>query len=161
MNNSSGSACVLFVYLCLCQDKLIFSLVNLKPKLPRTDVDGSVSPTHCPRGSQDRDHCSGSCLFTHMKHRLGLHRAQKWLIPKSGWRGGHSVLLFSMFFFTNACTYTRNKQSLVIAASQAQRENLLVSHTCQRQMLRINQRDAQSGKKLCTVVTLLTHYTVN
>lgn len=48
----------------------------------------------------------------------------------------------------------------MIATSQAQREDLVVPHTCQRQMLRINQREAQSEEKLHTAITPLTHYTV-
>lgn len=48
-----------------------------------------------------------------------------------------------------------------IATSQALREDLVVPHTCQRQMLRINQREAQTEEKLHTAVTPLTHYTVH
>lgn len=37
-----------------------------------------------------------------------------------------------------------------MATSQAQREDLVVPHTCQKQMLRINQRGAQNEEKLHT-----------
>lgn len=51
--------------LCLCHDEWIPGVVRLKPKLPGPVVDSCVSPTHCPRGSQDQDHCSGSvCSHT-------------------------------------------------------------------------------------------------
>lgn len=53
------------VYLCICHDEWIPCVVSLKPKLPGPVVDSCVSPTHCPRGSQDQDHCSGSvCSHT-------------------------------------------------------------------------------------------------
>ena len=68
-NNSSGSTwmhiCVFFVSICVWHDHWIPCVVRLKPKLPGPVVDSHVSPTHCPRGSQDPDHCSGSvCSHT-------------------------------------------------------------------------------------------------
>lgn len=41
----------------------------------------------------------------------------------------------------------RSTLHAMIATSQAQSEDAVVTHTCQRQMLRINQREAQNEKK--------------
>ena len=61
--------------------------------------------------------------------------------------------------FAEMCSRTHTLSEM-IATSQAPREDLVVPHTCQRQMLRINQREAQSEEKLHSAVTPLTHYTV-
>lgn len=79
--------CLVCESLCLCHDEWIPCVVRLKPKLHGPVVDSCVSPTHCPRGSQSGPRpLLRVCLFTHMKHGLGLHRAQIWLIPRRGWR---------------------------------------------------------------------------
>lgn len=54
-----------------------------------------------------------------------------------------------LLFFTNAHTHTHSVPA-TMATSQAQREDLVVPHTCQKQMLRINQRGAENEEKLHT-----------
>lgn len=77
--------------------------------------------------------------------------------PKErGWRKALSVVL-------HKCKHTHTHKHTVpamMATSQAQREDLVVPHTCQKQMLRINQREAQTEEKLHMAITPLTHYTV-
>lgn len=96
-----------WVYACFCICAYVMTSRFLKPKLPGPVADNHVYPTHCPRGSQDEDHCSGSvCSHTHMKHGLGLHRAQIWLIPKKG--GGRPSLLFCTNVHTQTHTARNN-----------------------------------------------------
>lgn len=141
--------CVWCVYLRLCHDEQIPCVVRLKPKLPGPVVDSRVSPTHCPKGSQDQDHCSGSvCSHT---WNTGLDYTGLKYDSSQGGGGGRPFRLFC----TNADTHTHIKRHtlpVIIATSQAQREDLVVPHTCQRQMLRINQKEAPSEEKLHTAV---------
>lgn len=63
--------------------------------------------------------------------------------------------------FAQMCTHSKHTLPAMMATSQTHREDLVVPHTCQKQMLRINQRGAQNEKKLHTAVTPLTHDTVH
>lgn len=94
--------CLVCVYLCPCHDEQIPCVERLKPKLPGPVVDSRVSPTHCPRGSQDQDHCSGSvCSHTWNK---GLDYTGLKYDSSQGGGGGRPSLLFC----SNAHTHTRN-----------------------------------------------------
>lgn len=108
----------------------------------RPVVDSSsVSPTHCPLEGDRRMGSKG------LKRILGL---QIWLNVKKEEekRGGKQW---------GRCT--EGPFFEIIATSQAGGEKTLAfAHTCQRQMLRINQRRVEEKEQLRSAVPLLTHY---
>lgn len=92
---------------CICHDEWIPHAVRLKPKLSGHVVDSHVSPTHCPKGSQDQDHCSGSVCSHTWNMGLDYTGAQIWLIPRRG-GGGRPPLLFCTNVHTLKTHTSRN-----------------------------------------------------
>lgn len=64
---------------------------------------------------------------------------------KSEWKNDPPVLLHN--FCTHRHTHMHTLTAMM-ATSQAQRADLVVPYTCQKQMLRINQREAQAEERL-------------
>lgn len=88
-------ACTWCEYLCVFSRR-VDSLcgVRLKPKLPGPVVDSHVSPTHCPRGSKDQDHCSGSVC----SHTWNTGLDYTGLKYDSSQRGGGTGRPFLLFY---------------------------------------------------------------
>lgn len=95
-------ACVWCVSICA----YVMTSRLLKPKLPDPVADSCVSPTHCPRGSQDQDHCSGSvCSHT---WNTGLdYTGLKYDSSQEG-GGGRPSLLFCTNVHTQTHTASNN-----------------------------------------------------
>ena len=106
-------------------------------------------PLTAPEGVRTKTTAQGLSVHTH-ETRAWITQGSKMTHPKEWVEEKGPLCCFAQL---RAHTHTHRKaQPAMIATSQAQREDLVVPHTCQRQTLRINQREAHTEKKLHTAV---------
>lgn len=110
-------------------------------------------PLTAPEGVGTKTTAQGLSVHTH-ETLAWITQGSNMTHAKEGVEEGPHVL-----FCTNVHTNTKAALPTMRAASQAPSEDLVVPHTCQRQMLGINQREAHSEEKLPTTITPRAHKT--